>query len=987
MMSGGGFEAGAQIKGYLVRKVIEIHEIGSVAYELEHMATGARHLHIANNDIENAFSVAFKTVPGDSTGVAHILEHTVLCGSQKYPVRDPFFSMIKRSVSSFMNALTASDWTSYPFATPNRKDFYNLLDVYLDAVFFPVLSEASFRQEGCRLGIAGEDGNGEVELAYKGVVYNEMKGAMSSPDQVMFRSLLKALYPDTVYSNNSGGDPADIPSLTFEDLREFHRRHYHPGNAYFYTYGNIPLPDHLEFIGERVLSRFGKKTDPAMDIPSQPRWKSPKSVSYPYPLARGEDPSKKYQACVAWLMADTREKFDVFVIGLLEQVLLGNPSAPLYKALIGSGLGSALSDGTGYDPEMKDTMFACGLKDVGKDDTAAVERIILDTLRGLSTNGIDRELIDAAIHQIEFHRREITNTPYPYGVKLFLSVCGSWLHGSDPVDIIQIDPYLDRLYEELEKGPFLEECIRRFFLDNPHRLTFTLVPDPEMEERENAKIKERLMKIKASLGPSDIERIKRQERELESLQMKQEDLSVLPTLEISDIGHDVQKVDRPATYGNVACYDQRTSGIFYFTSAVGTGMLDPGLVPLVPFFCIAVPRMGTDIHDYTAMDRLIDMHTGGLGLSAHARTNLAGDSVCVPYISFSAKCLERKIGPMFDIVGELLCHCNFSDHQRLGQLLGEYRASLESSVVHNGHRFALSLASRHLSAATRLSETWHGIHQLRYIKEITDDLTPGRLASVADRLSRIARAVFARGNMKTGLIGGAKALAGAVDIVKSIEARLGPSQGPDGFSVDHGKTELTPPREGWWTSTAVSFVARAFPAVRMGHPDAPVLAVISKLLRSSFLHREIRERGGAYGGLALYNSEDGVFCFASYRDPHIVNTLDVYEKAVDYLRSGDYTDQQIKESVIQVCSDIDKPDTPAEAATKAFYRGLVGVSDEERVRFKRGVLEVNKDRVLKTANKHFHKKCGQCGTVVISSEDMLKKANTRLTTPLDLFRI
>ncbi|MGD9087424.1 MAG: insulinase family protein, partial [Desulfobacterales bacterium] len=341
------FRQGEQVGNYTVNRVVPLERIRSFYYDLEHKVTGARHIHISNDDAENTFSVAFKTVPVDSTGVAHILEHTALCGSHRYPVRDPFFSMLKRSLSTFMNAFTASDWTMYPFSTQNTKDFFNLLDVYLDAAFFPKIDELSFKQEGHRLEIEGDlnsDDPDRFRLVYKGVVYNEMKGAMSSPDQVMVRSIQKELYPSTTYHYNSGGDPAEIPSLTYQQLKEFHRRHYHPSNAFFYTYGNVPLAESLATIEDTVLKKFERIT-PDTDVAAQPRWRKPRVASFPYPFNPNEDPAKKYQACVAWLVGDIKDAFQVLTLSLLEQVLLGNSAAPLRKALIDSELGSSLCDG------------------------------------------------------------------------------------------------------------------------------------------------------------------------------------------------------------------------------------------------------------------------------------------------------------------------------------------------------------------------------------------------------------------------------------------------------------------------------------------------------------------------------------------------------------------------------------------------------------------------------------------------------------------
>ncbi len=361
-----GLEVGQHILDYRIVKIEPLKEIAAVYYALKHLKTGATHVHISRIDEENTFSVAFKTVPKDSTGVAHILEHTVLCGSHKFPVRDPFFSMLKRSLSTFMNAFTASDWTMYPFSTQNRKDFYNLMEVYLDAAFFPKLDRLSFKQEGHRLEIEDpkqDETPNDLSLVYKGVVYNEMKGAMSSPDQVMARSILKSLYPATTYRFNSGGEPSVITSLTYEQLKAFHEQHYHPSNAFFYTYGNLPLRDHLAFIQEKTLQRFNEIA-PDTEVDSQPRWDQPQSVTYSYPFNPNEDPTRKCQVCVAWLTADIEDSFEILTLTLLEQILLGNAASPLKKALIDSGLGSALCDGCGFDADNRDSLFLGGLKDV-----------------------------------------------------------------------------------------------------------------------------------------------------------------------------------------------------------------------------------------------------------------------------------------------------------------------------------------------------------------------------------------------------------------------------------------------------------------------------------------------------------------------------------------------------------------------------------------------------------------------------------------------
>ena len=986
-----GLRQADRVGHYLIRRVVPLENIHSFFYELEHLKTGARHVHVSRTDAENTFSVAFKTVPLDSTGVAHILEHTVLCGSRRFPVRDPFFSMLKRSLSTFMNAFTASDWTMYPFSTQNRKDFFNLMDVYLDAAFFPKLDELSFKQEGHRLEIEGDfesDDPDRFRLVYKGVVYNEMKGAMSSPDQVMIRSVQKQLYPSTTYHFNSGGDPAEIPSLTYAQLKKFHRRHYHPSNAFFYTYGNLPLADTLEFIHETVLKKF-KRVIPHTGVQRQSRWRKPRTGKFPYPLQSSEDPSRKCQSCVAWLTADIKNSFDVLTLTLLEQVLLGNSAAPLRKALIDSGLGSALCDGSGFDANNRDALFVSGLKDVAEASAKKIEAIIFEVLTELADKGIDKELIDSAIHQIEFHRKEITNTPYPYGIKLLLTFAGSWLHGGDPVKILKFEDDLRKLRKRMQQGPFFENQIQKYFLSNSHRIRLTLVPDQQLQFNETVRVQNQLEKIKQSLSRSEIKKIR---QDAEALQLQQEtvaDISCLPTLQIEDIPVSIPMVKETAfdRKSAVTLYNQPASGIFYFAACSGTGVLPRELIPWAPFFCYALTRAGTLLHDYTEMARRIDAYTGGIGLAAHARNRYDQGRSCLPFISFTGKCLVRNQEKMFEIIQELIAHFDFSDHVRLKNLLNEYRAGLESMIVHNGHRLAISLASRNFSPARALGESWSGIHQLKTVKQMTDNLSGKKMSALSRDLARIGNLLFMRNNFQMALIGDEPSLTPARNSAAAIFEQL-PASKSGGFGPPRIRPGREILREGWSTSTAVSFVALTFETVRINDADAPALAVISKLLRSMYLHREIREKGGAYGGFAIYSPEDGLFCFGSYRDPRIVETLKVYDAAADFIRSGRYTAEDVKEAILQVCSEIDKPDPPGPAARKAFYRKIVSLSDEIRSRFKTRLLALKRRDIRQTAEKYFDLRSARRAVAVISNEEKLKEANQQLASrPLKLNKI
>jgi hypothetical protein len=989
------FTTGQAICGYRIQQVSPLPAINAHLIQLVHEKTKAVHIHIANEDKENTFGVFFRTVPTDSTGVAHILEHTVLCGSKKYKVRDPFFSMLKRSLSTFMNAFTASDWTMYPFSTQNKKDYYNLMDVYLDAAFFPEIDPLSFKQEGHRLELEPGE-NGEPELVYKGVVYNEMKGAMSSPGQVMSRALLKGLYPDTTYANNSGGDPADIPKLTHEDLKAFHARYYHPSNSYFYTYGNLPLAESLGFIEKKVLSSFDF-IEMDTRVPSQPRWQVPKSMTQAYAYADTDNIAAKYQGCVAWLTPDITDHFEVLVMAVLEQILLGNSASPLRKALIDSALGSALCDGTGFDSDNRDTMFVCGLKDIEVSTVPEVEKIVFSTLETLADKGIDQYLIDSAIHQIEFSHKEITNTPYPYGIKLLMGVASVIVHEGDPVSAINIDNDLKKLQEELAKDSFLEGRIRRYFLDNPHRLLFTLAPDKDIEARQAENVRHELQKIRKSLGEAELAQINKDAAALKKRQEAEENLDVLPTLALEDVPPEIEIV-HPDTIEDVTCataFDKATSGILYFTCPVGAGKIAPDLFPMVPFFSRAFTNAGTKSASYVQMAERMDLYTGGISMAPFSGTHFDNKGDGHSFLALQGKALDRNIDHLFDMVDEYINDSGFKDHDRLKSLILQYQAGLEASIVGSGHRYAITLSARHLSKAAGINEMWHGIAQYTLIKDLTARVNNEKtgaqaLAELEKDLFAMTSAIMRKDNFKPAVIGSASSMVQADKRIEKIYDNL-PNGNSQAFYTPQIEIDTVQPYDGWMTNTAVSFVGQSFKAVRISHEDAPALSIIAKLLRALFLHREIREKGGAYGGFALYNMEEGIFSFGSYRDPHIKRTLDVYAEACDFITQGQFTGTDVKEAILQVCSDIDKPETPAPSAMKAFYRRITKLSDEIRKAFKDALLGMDKQKVVETAGRYFFRDDAAKGISVISSKLLLDQANQELEAegraPLTLYKI
>jgi Zn-dependent M16 (insulinase) family peptidase len=517
----------------------------------------------------------------------------------------------------------------------------------------------------------------------------------------------------------------------------------------------------------------------------------------------------------------------------------------------------------------------------------------------------------------------------------------------------------------------------------------TLAPDQQMAKDQENKVMAELRKVKKNLSASDIEKIDQDAEALRLQQESTEDVSCLPTLEREDIPPSVSAVAETATDGSLSTtvYDQSTSGIFYFVAAAGAGTLSLPMITLTTFYCYALSRIGTDLRDYADMARRLDTYPGAIGISTHARIRYDAEGACLPFVSLNAKCLYRNQGRMFEIIQELLHHFDFSDLLRLKSLLMEYRAQLESMIVHNGHRLAISLASRKFSVTRALSEMWGGVHHLQTIKNLTENLNDDKLSAISKELTAIGKTIFTRQNLQTAVIGESATLPAAKASIELIRNEFADTNG-DGFRAPTISLEDGTIREGWSTNSAVSFVAQTFETVRMAHADAPALSVISKILRSMYLHREIREKGGAYGGFSIYNPEDGLFCFGSYRDPHVISTLKVYQQAADFIRSSSYDEEDIKEAVLQVCSEIDKPDPPGPAARKAFYRKIISLSDDMRGQFKNRLLSLTRKHIKQAADAYFDPQAGNHAVAVISGEEKLKAANQKLSqNPLVLHRI
>lgn len=982
------FNNGATYAGFSLDSRIEIPELNLIHWQLTHTRSGAKAVHLEADDPNNLFAINFRTPPSDSTGVAHILEHTVLCGSEKFPVRDPFFSMLKRSLNTFMNAMTSSDWTSYPFASQNHKDFYNLLEIYLDATFFPLLREQDFHQEGHRLEPV-DPADPLSELHYQGVVYNEMKGAMASPSSLLGRRLGRALYPTTTYRFNSGGEPTEIPRLSWQQLRRFHAEHYHPGNCWFFSYGNLPLAQQLETIEKMVLDRY---TDDELSrlknltsaVSPERRFSAPRRVNETFPIDTGSDPSGKSMVQLAWLTNDISDSYERLALNLLGTLLLGNPAAPLYRALIESRLGSNLAPVSGYHDDNRTTFFAAGLQGTEADRSDAIESLVLETLRDIAATGFPEERVAGALHRLEFSNREVTGDSYPYPLVLLMRILGPWLHADDPLTPLQLDEQLQQLKANVTRPDYLPGLIRSYFLDNPHRVTLVLQPDPDQASREEATLQEQLRQLANGMSVAQRQQLAIQAEQLRAAQEAEEDLSCLPTLSRDDIPADeVPVLMETIDASRHASFNQPTNGISYFTAQISTELLTRDDLLHLPLFGALLSQIGAAGLSHLQMAERIEAGTGGIQGGCEVLEQPDNADLYSASLVLKGKALNQNCAKLFAVLTDLCCAPDFSDLDRLHTVLNQLRTSLENSIAGSGHSYAARAAAAQLRSSARLRERWSGFSQIALIKELAAR-QPGELLETSRRLQQMARILFSRDNLICALAADDSSPVPTHDLLNGFLATLPGRPERDAPAVDSTISAASGPLGYAW-SVPVAYVARVFPAASYSAADAAPLAVLAKLLRAGFLHREIREKGGAYGGMSGYNPEAGLFSLLSYRDPQPGRTLNVFDQALSWATCGHYSDQQIEEAVLAVFADLDRPLSPSGRAAREFSNQLQGLTSELRRRYRANVLQTKRQDLLRVAQTYL---AGQSGAVaILSNHDNLERLGRELNKPLHITRI
>ena len=899
-----------------------------------------KHIHLESDSNEKVFMVAFRTIPEDSTGVAHILEHTALCGSKKYPVRDPFFMMIRRSLNTFMNAFTSSDWTAYPFATLNNKDFNNLLGVYLDSAFFPNLDNLDFAQEGHRLEFQ-EKNNPESEIEIKGVVYNEMKGAMSSITSQLWHGMSKHLYSSSTYKHNSGGDPENIIDLSHEDLVNFHQKHYHPSNATFFTFGNVDPLEIQSFIKENVLDNF-LPSDEVVAVKNEDRLESPKVVSDYYNPQPGDE--NNHHIVLSWLLNESHNPVQLLETYLMSNILLDNSASPLRKVLENTKLGKAPSPLTGLEADQKELVFAAGLEGIDSNKSKEVEILIMDCLTKLVEDGVPKDLIDSSLHQLEIRQREITGSGMPFGLQIMLSCLPACIHNDNPLNVLDLDSAFNTIKNNLKTNDYIENLIDRSLIKNNHRLTYSLIPDTELNKKNEEKIQNKVFEITKNFSSDDKEKLIKLANDLEKRQNSIDDPEVLPKVTKEDIPKTRNYASPIAFAKNESTnyfYKSGTNGIVYHSMIFPCEALDKNELEVASLFSNTLTDIGLGKDGYEDIQKYQSSITGGISASFITLPNKSDDTFKLA-LKVSSKSLEGNESYMQDLILRTVKESSFDETKRIEELLEFISSDNEKSVIQNGHILSMSNAASQISDIASTNDLTSGlrfVHNTNHLSKLVNEqneLTKylELLRSINSKISNTPSHLFT---------------ASALD-----KANLNLNFTIKENTNQYKNQNLIAPQStpiGWITGSQVCFCAEAFPTVDFRHEDAPALTVLGTVLRNGYLHSAIREKGGAYGAGATQDSNNKVFKFFSYRDPKCTETFNEFKKSREWSVKS-ITEEQLEEGILGVISSIDKPLSPFGEAMSDFMSSLDQKTQDERLSFRSKVKECSLANLAMVSEKY-----------------------------------
>ncbi|MBR2188968.1 MAG: insulinase family protein [Eubacterium sp.] len=940
---------------YEVIRQERIEDVHADGFLLKHVKSGARVVLLLNDDENKVFNIAFRTPPADSTGVAHIIEHSVLCGSRKFPLKDPFVELAKGSLNTFLNAMTYPDKTMYPVASCNDADFQNLTDVYLDAVFNPNIyrEEKIFRQEGWHYHLE----NAADPLTYNGVVFNEMKGAFSNSDEVLERAVFNALFPDTAYGVESGGDPEKIPDLTYEAFLDFHKRYYHPSNSYIYFYGNLDPQEKLAWLDEAYLGRFE-----AMEVDSALRVQEPfpeaAQLEMDYPVLDGEpledNTYLSWSAVVSH--ADNVEQNLAFAV--LEYVLLSAPGAPVKQALLDAGIGRDV-DGS-FDDGILQPFFSVTARQANAEQKEAFVQMIHDTLLQIAEQGIDEKALASGINFFEFRFREADYAAYPKGLIYGIDLFDSWLYDdNEPFAYLKQLAVFASLKEKIGSGYF-EELIRRYLLENPHGAVVVLRPKYGLAQAREEETAGRLAAYKESLTAEEIQGLVDETRALKAFQEAEDDeetVQCLPQLARTDIARQtpvrLSCLESAVDGTKLLQHDFFTNGIGYLTLLFDTSRVPDGLIPYTGLLSAVLGYVSTEHYTYGQLFHEINANSGGISCGLQIFPDARNEMECDRFFGIRSKYLFPKQAFVLEMIREILQSSDLDDKKRLREIIASQKARLQSSIPAAGHAAAVRRAMSYLSPMEAWQDRTTGIDYYHFIEEI-DEKFDERSDEVIAKLKLLMRYLFRRENLTVSITAGTEEFecGELCDEIRALREILhtAPEETLQESAVSLGLTPETfrwipqARNEGWKTAGQVQYVATAGNFLKAGYSYTGALRILRTILSYDYLWMNLRVKGGAYGCMAAFQ-RNGAAYMVSYRDPHLAETLDVYRGLPEYLAAFEADERLMTKYIIGTISDLDTPLNASAKGTVSLNSYYSGLTEEDFQREREEILDADEGAI------------------------------------------
>lgn len=967
------------LKAYEIVEDRDVKDMNSRGVLLRHKKSGARVCLLLNDDENKVFYIAFRTPPVNSTGLTHILEHSVLCGSESFPVKDPFIELVKGSLNTFLNAITYPDKTVYPVASCNDKDFQNLMHVYLDAVFRPDIYK--HKEIFCQEGWHYELENPEDDLKINGVVYSEMKGAFSSSDDLLEREVLNSLYPDTAYRYESGGDPKNIPDLTYEEFLDFHSKYYHPSNAYIYLYGNMDPVQKLQWLDETYLSGYGKD-DFDTRVRIQKPFDKPVRINRKYSISSTESEQDKTYLSYNWSVGNVLDKTEYLAFDMLDYALLGSQGAPLKKALLDAGIGKDIQGG--YDSSIQQPIFSVIAKNANISDLEKFQQIIFDTLKEQVENGIDQNALMAAINNAEFKFREADFGNYPKGLMFGLQALDGWLYDDNSpfIHLEQLETFAF-LREQMGTG-YYEGLVKKYLIENSHATIITMEPERGLYAKEEKELADKLAAYKATLSEKEIRDIIDFTKHLKAYQEEeesQENLEKIPMLGRDDLKPEPEPLQNQLLDLNgtkVLWHDIDANGIVYLDLLFDIKDIPQDLVPYIGLLRLLMGYLDTDKYTYTELSNEINLHTGGIHNGIFLPANAGEEGGYQAKFEVRISAMEEKVEKALELTESMMLHTSLEDDKRLKELLSQIKTGLQADLSSSGHLVSVTRALSYYQPKFRYSDMTSGIDFYRLADRLESDFE-NRREEMKEKLSSLMKMIFTEEKLLVNLTckGEAKdAVLTGINTLKEKLYRRNKQEKPE---------ELTclKQNEGFMDATQVQYVSAAGNFKKAGYSYTGAFQVLKTILSYEYLWLQIRVKGGAYGASSAFLRTGDAY-FTSYRDPNLKETLEVYKKTPDYLRNFKTTERDMTKYVIGTISGLDTPLNPKAKGRRGLTAYLTGLTEEMLKQERAQIIHVTQEDIRALADP-VEAALKQDNICVIGNEDKIKKEQDLFEKTVSLF--